>query len=315
MRIAVMGAGAVGGYYGSLLAQAGNEVTLVARGPHLAAIQAHGLRIESVKSGNFIVRCPATDDPTQVGVVDMVLLSTRTRNNDETFPTLRPMLGPNTRILTVQNGVESAEELAAFYGWEYTLPGVTFILSRIREPGVIAEMGAPVGGGCIIYFGEHGGEETPSAKRVWQVLKDAGIDARLSPSVFSEIWEKYLFNCSIGPFLRLAGAPAGEVFSRKEMMAIAEGMVREAVSVARAKGIAIGDGLVERTLSRLEGMGREMPGFESRAVAGSPSEAVPNATICKLGREVGIPTPISDVITAVVGLAQERLASGLASPR
>lgn len=308
MRIAVMGAGAVGGYYGSLLARAGNEVTLVARGPHLAAIQAEGLRVESAKSGNFSVRLPATDDPAQIGPVDLVLLTTRPHNNPETFPAMRPLLGPGTRILTVQNGVESANELAAVYGWESVLPGVTWILARIKEPGLVAELGAPVGGGRIIYFGEHDGKETTSARAVEQVLKDAGIDGRLSPSVFSEIWEKYLFNCGIGPFLRLAAAPAGEVFSRPEMMALAEGMAREMMSVARARGIAAGDDLVERTLSRLEAMGREMPAFESRPAPARPGETVPNATVSRLGKETGIPTPINDVITAVVGLGQERLA-------
>jgi 2-dehydropantoate 2-reductase len=219
------------------------------------------------------------------------------------------MLGTGTRVLTIQNGVESAAELAASYGWECVLPGVTWILARIKEPGVIAEMGAPVGGGCIIYFGEHDGRETESAKQAWQVLKDAGIDARLSPSVFSEIWEKFLFNCGIGPFLRLAGAPAGEVFSRREMMALAEGMAKEMVSVARAKGIGVGDDVVERTLSRLEGMGREMSGFESRSVAARPGEVVPTASVSRMGRELRIPTPITDVITAVVGLSQDRLPS------
>jgi 2-dehydropantoate 2-reductase len=309
MRIAVMGAGAVGGYYGSLLAMAGNEVTLIARGAHLAAIQAGGLRIESAKSGNFVVRCPASNDPAEVGAVDLVLLTTRTHNNAETFAAIRPLLGPETRILTVQNGVESAEELAEVYGWETVIPGVTWILARIREPGVIAEMGAPVGGGCIIYFGEHDGKETDSAKRVWEVLKGADIDARLSPFVFSEIWEKYLFNSGIGPFLRLAGAPAGEVFARKDMMALAEGMAREMIAVARAKGIRIDDEVVERTLSRLEGMAREMPAFESRPVPPRPGEAVPTASVTRLGKELGVETPITDVITAVVGLSQERLAS------
>ena len=309
MRIAVMGAGAVGGYYGSLLARADNEVTMVARGPHLAAIQANGLRVESVKSGTFVVNYPATDDPAQVGPVDLVLLTTNTHNNDETFEAMRPLLGPGTRILTIQNGVESAAQLAASYGWETVLPGVTWILSRIKEPGVIAEMGAPVGGDCIVYFGEHDGKETASATRVWQVLKDAGIDARLSPTVFSEIWEKFLFNSGIGPFLRLTGAPAGEVFSRKETMDLAEGMAKEMVTVARAKGINVGDEVVDRTLVRLTGIGREMPGFESRAVAGRPGEIVPTASVSRLGREAGVPTPITDVITAVVGLSQERLAA------
>ncbi len=309
MRIAVMGAGAVGGYYGSLLAQAGNEVTLVARGPHLAAIQADGLRIESAKSGTFAVRCAATNDAGQVGPVDLVLLTTRAANNSETFAAMRPLVGPETRILTLQNGVESTADLAAVYGWGAVLPGVTWILARIKEPGLVMEMGAPVGGDRIIYFGEHDGNETASAKQIWQVLKDAGIDARLSPSVFSEIWEKFLFNSGIGPFLQLAGAPAGEVFMRKDTMALAEGMATEMVNVAQAKGINVGNEVVGRTLSRLEEMGREMPGFESRPAVVNRDEVVPTAIISSLGREVGVPTPINDVISAVLGLGQERLPS------
>jgi 2-dehydropantoate 2-reductase len=302
-----MGAGAVGGYYGSLLARAGNDVTLVARGPHLAAIQANGLRVESAKSGTFSVPCAAAGDPAEVGPVDLVLLSTRTHNNEETFEAMRPLLGPDTRILTIQNGVESAAELAAVYGWERVLPGVTWILARIKEPGVIAEMGAPVGGGCIIHFGEHDGAESESARRACDVLTAAGIDARLSSNVFSEIWEKYLFNSGIGPFLRLAGVPAGDVFTRNDMLALAEGMATEMVAVARAKGISVDEGVVNRTLSRLEGMAREMPGFESRPSPPRPGEVVATASVSRLGKETGVPTPITDVITAVVGLSQERL--------
>jgi 2-dehydropantoate 2-reductase len=242
-----------------------------------------------------------------VGPVDLVLLTTRTHNNAETFEAMRPLLGPDTRILTIQNGVESADALASVYGWERVLPGVTWILARIKEPGVIAEMGAPVGGGCIIYFGEHDGTESESARDISDVLTAAGIDARLSPNVFSEIWEKYLFNSGIGPFLRLAGAPAGDVFTRKDMMALAEGMATEMVAVARARGINVDDGVVPRTLSRLEAMSREMPGFESRPVAARPGEVVPTASVSRLGKETGVPTPITDVITAVVGLSLERL--------
>jgi 2-dehydropantoate 2-reductase len=170
-------------------------------------------------------------------------------------------------------------------------------------------MGAPVGGGCIIYFGEHDGRESDSARAVEKVLKDAGIDGRFSQSVHSEIWEKYLFNSGIGPFLRLAGAPCGVVFAREDMLALAEEMAREMVNVARAHGVGAGDDVVDRTMERLQGMGREMPAFESRAVAGRPGESVSTASTCRLGREAGVPTPICDVITAVVGLEQDVLAA------
>lgn len=301
MRIAVVGAGAVGGYFGAQLSRGGHQVTLLARGAHLRAMQAHGLRVESVKSGTFVVRSPATDNPAEVGAVDLVIYAPRAASNEQTIPTLRPLLGLSTRILTLQNGVESAEELAAAYGWQRTLPGVTYIYARIKEPGVIAQ----ISDACRILLGERNGVETASAREVWQALREADIDARLDPNIQASIWEKVLFSCAMVGFLSLARAPAGEVFGRSDMRAVITRLVQEAVAVAGARGVSFSPGVVERAMDGLEQRRQSNPFFQPGN--GRPGEIdVPNAAVSRMGREAGVPTPVNDVVSAVVTLAQER---------
>ena len=187
MRIAVMGAGGVGGYFGGLLAKAGNEVTLIARGPHLEAIRTQGLQIKS-QWGDFNVRVEATDDPRQIGPVELVLFSVKTYQNAATIPAMAPLVGESTSLLTLQNGVEGHKELGQVVGPERVLPGSAYIETHIESPGVLSQRGDV----ARIAFGETGGQRTPRARRILETFQASGIPTNLSTDVVKELWTKFL---------------------------------------------------------------------------------------------------------------------------
>ena len=175
MRIAVMGSGGVGSCLGALLAHAGNDVTLIARGPHLESIRAHGLRlIRDV--GNISVRVPATNNSRDVGPVDLVLFTVKTYHNAAAIPAMRPLVGLDTAVLTLQNGVESHLQLSAEFGSGHALPGAFWSASSVKSPGVVAS----IGGSPRLSFGEESGDSSSRAKAFRDILASAGIEVELS---------------------------------------------------------------------------------------------------------------------------------------
>ena len=186
MRIAVMGAGGVGGCLGALLAQSGADVTLVSRGEHLRAMQENGLRLVQ-PSGSFNVPVNATDDAAQMGLADVVLFTVKTYQITEAIKTMHPMIGPNTQIVTLQNGVDSADELAARFGTDRVLPGTSYTIASIESPGVIRQQSQT----ARIVFGRDDGQTTPEAVAVQAALAPA-IDAELTEDIASVLWSKFL---------------------------------------------------------------------------------------------------------------------------
>ncbi len=187
MRIAVMGAGGIGGCLGAHLARAGNDVTLIARGAHLEAIRRKGLRLKS-HDGDFTVETAATDDPSQVGPVDLVLFTVKTYHNAQAIPLMKPLVGEGPVIMTLQNGVESYEELGNAFGIGHVMPGASYTAATVQAPGVIVQESNDV----RIAFGEINGTPTPRAVRVHETMLRAGIEAELSRDVIKSIWTKFL---------------------------------------------------------------------------------------------------------------------------
>ena len=183
MRIAVMGAGSIGGYFGGKLSQGGNEVTLIARGAHLDAIRSRGLKIITDDS-EFIVECKASDNPGQVGPVDLVLLTVKTYHNQEAVPAMLPMIGSNTTVLCSQNGIDSFEVAARFHGGEKVLPGAAYIDGSLEGPGVVRQIGNDVG----IVFGEPDGAESPRCEAISATFRKSGIPANLSNNIHRILW-------------------------------------------------------------------------------------------------------------------------------
>lgn len=251
MRVAIVGSGAVGGYYGAQLARAGHDVVFIARGAHLAAIREHGLRIRS-PLGDFTARGSATDDPAEVGPVGLVLVAVKTYDNATAMPMLAPLTWPDTLVLTLQNGVDSPDEAAAIVGTGPVLAGAAYIATAIAEPGVIAQTGTH----RRIVFGEAfdgRGTITPRVARLRDELREAGIDAEASADGRAVLWSKLAY---LGPFAGFTGAarlPIGGIWGPA-----AEGpfyaACREVVAVGRAEGVPLGEDVMQGIAAYMEAL-------------------------------------------------------------
>ena len=208
MKIAVMGGGGIGGYFGGLLARAGEDVTFIARGVHLDVIQKNGLQVNSA-AGDFHVRVKATHDCSAVGLMDVVLFCVKGYDTETAGAQIRPLIRPGTTVLSLLNGVDACERLAAILGEEHVMAGVVHILSTISAPGIIHQTAGP----RTIKFGEKDGRVTPRAERILDVLKGAGILAELSTKIQVDLWEKFVFICAQGGVTALSGLSIGEILA------------------------------------------------------------------------------------------------------
>jgi len=298
MKIAILGSGGVGGYYGGLLARSGQDVTFLARGAHLAAIQAHGLRVESVH-GDFVVRpAQATDDPAAVGPVELVLVAVKSYDLEAAAATGRPLIGPQTLVLPLLNGLDAAERLAAYFGGEHILPGLTHLSSSLAAPGVIRQV-SPV---RRITFGERDGTITSRAERLRQVLAAGGADAVLTTAVDVALWAKFVFIASISGVCCLARQPMGVVLGTPETRTLYVDVLREVEALARARGVALSSDVVERTLELSEGFHPQTkPSLLAALEANQRLELeAMSGTVVRLGQESGVSTPVHRVIYAAL---------------
>ena len=295
MRIAVMGAGGVGGCLGALLAKAGNDVSLIARGDHLEAIRANGLKLIR-PSGEFVVEVKATDDPAQVGPVNLVLFTVKTLHNRQIISTLRPLIGHETSVLTLQNGVESHEQLSAVLGSQIVLPGAFWGSSQIQSPGVIAEVVE-----ARISFGEADEMESLRALDIRKIFREAGIETELSPDPMQVLWRKFILLSAA------AGITSAAQMRIKELLQFADARqmfcdaMAEALAVGLAKGINLPDDLVQESLDYIDGLPSFQNSMHTEYEKGLPTEldALSGAVI-RLGKQIGVPTPVHSFLYSVL---------------
>lgn len=307
MRIAIIGAGGVGGYFGGRLARAGNEVAFVARGEHLRAMLRDGLRVRSV-AGDFVVHpVRATDDAAEVGPVDAVLVATKTWQVEEACRAAAPLLGPETVLVTLQNGVEAPAQAAEIVGRERVLPGVARIFSRVAGPGVVVHAGGP----ASITFGEPAGPPTPRVLRLREALAAAGVAVETPDDVQSDLWAKFLFVVPMGGVGALARAPVGVLRGMPETRLLLEEAMGEILAVARARGIRLPEDVVARTMGFVDGQLAEgTTSLQRDVAAGRPSELEAwCGAVVRLGAESGVPTPLHRVMYHAL-LPLERRARG-----
>jgi 2-dehydropantoate 2-reductase len=295
MKIAIMGSGGIGGYFGGLLARAGEDVTFIARGAHLDAIRKNGLQVKSV-AGDFHVRAKATHDPRTVGGVDLVLFCVKGYDTEVAGSQIRPMVGPQTVVLCLLNGVDNEERLAAILGKEHVMAGVVHILSTISAPGVISQTAGP----RSLKLGESDGRVTSRAERILAVLKGAGINAELSTQIQVDLWEKFLLICAQGGVTALAGLSIGEILACPETAALYRGVMEEVAAAGRAKGVPLSADAVDRAVAFARGL---QPGMRSSLAhdmsQGNRLEVETLAgTVVRYGREAGVPTPLNFAIYA-----------------
>ena len=245
MRIAIMGSGAVGGYYGARLTLAGHDVAFIARGAHLDAIRSHGLRIRSPALGDFTVAARAEEDTGQVGPVDLVIFAVKAYDNAKAIAALPPLLGRHSTVLTLQNGVDSVSELAAVVGEERVLGGTTYIATALSAPGVIEQTGTH----RRIVFGEVFGTLPAVTDRVAAIeraLTGADIQAEAVGDGRVPIWEKFIVLVSLAGFTGAARLPIGAIWQDAWCRTQFLNGCREVERVARAEGVPVSPGVIER---------------------------------------------------------------------
>ena len=230
MRFAIFGVGAVGGYFGGRLAQAGEDVTFIARGKHLQALRKKGLRVDSI-GGDFLVSpVTATDDPAQIGAVDVVMVGVKTWQVPGVAESIRPLIGDNTLVLPLQNGVEAPAQLADILGREHVCGGLAKIFSFIAGPGHIRHSGVYP----YIGFGELDNQLTERVENVLRVFRRAGFKAEIPPDITAALWAKFLFVASWGGLGAITRAPIGVIRSFAQTRRMLEGSMQEIYEVARA---------------------------------------------------------------------------------
>jgi 2-dehydropantoate 2-reductase len=297
MRIAVMGAGSIGGYFGGMLSRGGNDVTLIARGPHLKAITQRGLKIVT-DDQEFVVGCNATQDPRQVGTVDLILLTVKTYHNQQAVPALLPMVGENTAVLCLQNGIDSYQAVVAAAGREKVLPGAAYIEASLPEAGVVKQTGRVV----RIAFGEMDGRDSSRGRLISETLEQSGIPAEFNLDIQKTLWSKFLFIATLAGVTTLSRETMARLMPRPEWREVIVGCLREIEAVARASGVNLDTPIVDDTLQYIEGSLEQMhASMHADIMAGRPLELEAlNGAVVRAGRSAGVPTPINDVIYAML---------------
>jgi 2-dehydropantoate 2-reductase len=241
MRIAVIGSGGVGGYFGGLLAQAGKDVTFIARGVHLEAPRKSGITVRSRVTGDFSIPVKVTDDPREVGVTDLVLFCVKTYDLETAAATLPPMIGPDTVVLPLQNGIDSADRLGKILGPEHIIGGVTYIISTCIAPGEIVHLS-----NNKIIFGEIKSGISERVELLYDLFSDTPILGELHSNIRVPIWEKFILLAASGGVMALTRLTIGPIRDYKETKDFFCGVMEEAAAVARALGIQISENIIER---------------------------------------------------------------------
>ena len=295
MRIAVMGAGGVGGCLGGLLAKSGNEVSLITRGKHLESIRENGLKIIRADS-EFVVEVRATDDPSEVGQIDLILFTVKTFQNRHVITSLKPLMGPTTSVITFQNGVESHEQLGAILGPNNILPGAYWASSHIDSPGVIAE-----DVGARISFGELDDTDSLRALEIRKVFREAGIETELSPDPLGVLWEKFVVLSALAGITSAAQTRAKELLRFPDARKMFCDAMDEALAVGLAKGIELPETLVQDSLKYVEGLPDFQNSMHSDYESGKPTELdAMSGSVIRLGKQIGIQTPIHNYLYSIL---------------
>ncbi|MFP6749008.1 MAG: 2-dehydropantoate 2-reductase [Alphaproteobacteria bacterium] len=289
MKIAVMGTGAMGGYVGARLAEAGADVTFIARGAHLAAIRKDGLRVTSPEGDMHLDPARATDNPGEVGEVDFILLGVKLYDVEAAVRDLLPMMGPETGVISLQNGVDTPAVISKIAGPEHAVPGVALINGEIAAPGVI-QHNALNG----LTLGEPDGRDSPRMKAFRKLGQGAALEVIISPDILLELWRKVLMLTPMSGLSILTRLPLGRIRETPETWRLAGPAMAEVIAVAQAEGIGLGEADLQNTQTFT---GQIMPDTWRGSLvedleAGRRLEVEwLHGTICRLGEKHGIETP------------------------
>lgn len=295
MRICVFGTGGVGGYFGGLLARSGADVTFLARGEHLRALQARGLTLRTVRE-TFTIPVKATDEPGTAGPVDLVLFCVKSYDTEEAGRALPDLLAPGAVVLTLQNGIDNEEKLEVILGKGRVLGGAAYILSTITEPGVITQ----TGGACKIAFGELDGSSTEGARGILEACQRAGFPCELTTNIWKVLWEKFLFICALGGMTAVTRLTLGGILACPETREMFRDIMTEIHALARVAGVALKEDLVPRMLTFAEGLdkGTRSSLYHDLASGRRLELDALNGKVVELGLRHQTLTPMNFAVTA-----------------
>ncbi|MFD7232562.1 2-dehydropantoate 2-reductase [Streptomyces sp. NPDC059881] len=304
MKAAVIGAGGVGGYFGGRLADAGHEVHFVARGAQLDALRHEGLTVASPAGDFSVAPVRVTDDPRDIGEVDYVFLCVKTRQLPDAVKTLTPLMGPDTAVLPLQNGVEAPAEVADAVGRGAVLPGIAKIIAFLDGPGRVRH----VGGQGSLTFGEWDNGVTPRVERLRAALDASAVTAVVPDDIWTELWAKFLFVVPLGGLGAVTDATIGEFRSRPGTRRLLVEAMTEIQHVAQAHGIRLPDGIVPSTLAIVDQQPAVGTSSMHRDIAsGRPSELEAwTGAVVRLGERSGTPTPVNSFLYEVLSLRESR---------
>ena len=298
MRIAVMGTGGTGGYFGGLLARAGEEVTFIARGAQLEAIQKNGLTVKSRLSGNFNLPVKATAAPGQMGPVDLVLFCVKAYDNPAAADLIRPLIGSETVVLSVQNGIDNEQQIGKVIGHQHLIGAVCYVSSTIEAPGIVAQTAGP---GKIV-LGELKGGASQRTEKIQRMLQNTGIAAELHSEIQIALWQKFVAICGINGITALTRLSLGEILACAETCQFLKGTMEEVETVARAGHAHLPEGCVDQSLAFVNSLGPSARGsmYYDLAAGRRLELEVLNGTVVRLGNAYGIPTPFNFSIYAAL---------------
>ncbi len=298
MRIAVIGAGGVGGAFGAALAKAGADVTFVARGAHLQAMRQNGLRIEGGRGETLIKPVQATDDPATIGPVDFVLFCVKLWDVESAGAAIKPLIGPTTAVIPLQNGIDAAERLIPILGAPAVMGGVAQISATIAEPGVIRQ----TGNFMRLVFGELEGGKSARGEAFLALCQKAGFDATHSDQIVTELWMKFVLLATNSAITAATRTPIGRLRDDPDIVPLFARAAEEVVAVARARGVKLPDDAVEKIVGFTSGAPPAMMASMAHDLIRGNRIELPwlSGKVVSLGRELGVPTPVHGILYAVL---------------
>ena len=294
MRIAIVGAGGIGCIYGAALAKAGAEVIFIARGAHLAAMQASGLRIEGDRGETVLGKVQATDDPVSVGTVDYAIFCVKLWDVESAGAAIKPMVGPQTAVIPQQNGVDAHERLMPILGREAVMAGTAWVTGSIVAPGVVRQTGTYQ----RLIYGEVDGRMSERGQALANLCSEAGFNGEFEPDVLVPIWQKFLGIVPLSSVNSLTRVPLGVYREDSELWALCEAALKETIAVGRAEGVALAADSFEKVTGQLRSMPpHHMTSMCNDLLRGNRIELPWFAgKVVDLGRKHGIATPTCNLL-------------------
>jgi 2-dehydropantoate 2-reductase len=300
MRIVIMGAGGLGGYFGARLAAAGNDVAFIARGAHLTAIREHGLRVESALGNLHLRDVVATDDPGTLSPADVVMIAVKLWDTEAAAEAVRPLVRPGTAVVSFQNGVSKDDVLTSILGREAVIGGVGQIGVVIASPGVIRHTGTM----AKLIFGELDNTRTPRVEALLDACTAAGIDAEIAEDINLAIWQKFAFLVPMSACTASMRSTIGAIRANPQARAFLVDITREVVAVGRALGVNLADDFVEQRMAFVETLPPQMTASMQGDLARGNRLELPwlSGAVVELGKRTGVPTPLNRAVADILAL-------------